>query len=423
MRVRGEGVAHEAAPAFGGVRAGERAGEPGVGDRAAAADERLVDAADRALRADGDVAERTGVGLQQRDDEIERDIAPRRVDDAGEHRQHLRLEEEDLRFDRCGNRRYKGESRSTASGVPQRSPESNSGDSAGQHGRCRPWRRSSSTATWSSSSTIGSTGRATSALARGADANWRDEVETYKMILRTAGEICESIEAGARDHWHEDVVLEDGEVVVPPHIAAGYEKLRAAGLVSPAAQRRVRRLRPAGPGQQRLPRDGRARRLEPDDHRRAAGGRRARHRVVRQRRDQAALSARVRQRPVPGVHGSDRAAGGLGPGRHRHPRHARGRPLLRRRREDLHHQRRRRRAPRAGARRRDLRPVARDHQRAQPDSLPEDPARRTAQRHPRRPAWSRSSASTARPPAWSSSTTPRASCSARPDRDSVPCST
>lgn len=70
------------------------------------------------------------------------------------------------------------------------------------------------------------------ALARGGDANWREEVETYKMALRTAGEICESIEAGARDHWHEHAVLEDGEVVAPPHITAGYEQLRAAGLVS-----------------------------------------------------------------------------------------------------------------------------------------------------------------------------------------------
>jgi hypothetical protein len=70
------------------------------------------------------------------------------------------------------------------------------------------------------------------ALARGGDATWRDEVESYKMALRTAGEICESIEAGARDHWHEHAVLEDGEVVAPPHITAGYERLRAAGLVS-----------------------------------------------------------------------------------------------------------------------------------------------------------------------------------------------
>jgi alkylation response protein AidB-like acyl-CoA dehydrogenase len=69
-------------------------------------------------------------------------------------------------------------------------------------------------------------------LMQGAAAQWRDEIETYKMVLRTAGEICESIEDGARGHWHEHAALADGAVVVPPHIAAGYEQLRAAGLVS-----------------------------------------------------------------------------------------------------------------------------------------------------------------------------------------------
>ena len=58
-----------------------------------------------------------------------------------------------------------------------------------------------------------------------------EEIETYKTVLGTLAEICEDIEAGARDHWHEEVKLVDGRVVVPPHITAGYEKLRAAGLV------------------------------------------------------------------------------------------------------------------------------------------------------------------------------------------------
>ena len=67
---------------------------------------------------------------------------------------------------------------------------------------------------------------------RGTDAvNVAEEIDTYKTILRTIGEVCEDIEAGARDHWHEEVTLVDGRVAVPPHIAAGYEKLRAAGLV------------------------------------------------------------------------------------------------------------------------------------------------------------------------------------------------
>ena len=69
-------------------------------------------------------------------------------------------------------------------------------------------------------------------LRRGDDVNVADEVETYKDDpARPPGEICEDIEAGARDHWHEEVRLVDGAVVVPPHIAAGYEKLRAAGLL------------------------------------------------------------------------------------------------------------------------------------------------------------------------------------------------
>ena len=36
----------------------------------------------------------------------------------------------------------------------------------------------------------------------------------------------------AKRREDEHAVLEDGEVVVPPHITAGYEQLRAAGLVS-----------------------------------------------------------------------------------------------------------------------------------------------------------------------------------------------
>ena len=64
------------------------------------------------------------------------------------------------------------------------------------------------------------------------DAAWQEEVETYKMILRTVGEIAESIEDESRDHWHEHARVENNQVIVPPHIAAGYAKLKAAGLVS-----------------------------------------------------------------------------------------------------------------------------------------------------------------------------------------------
>ena len=68
-------------------------------------------------------------------------------------------------------------------------------------------------------------------LRRAEAVNVAEEIETYKAILRTLGEVCRDIEAGARDRWHEEVKLVDDRVVVPPHIAAGYEKLRAAGLV------------------------------------------------------------------------------------------------------------------------------------------------------------------------------------------------
>jgi hypothetical protein len=63
-------------------------------------------------------------------------------------------------------------------------------------------------------------------------AAWQEELATYKMILRTVGDISESIEDGARDHWHEHARVENDQVVVPPHIAAGYAKLKEAGLVS-----------------------------------------------------------------------------------------------------------------------------------------------------------------------------------------------
>jgi alkylation response protein AidB-like acyl-CoA dehydrogenase len=68
-------------------------------------------------------------------------------------------------------------------------------------------------------------------LRRGGEVDPAEEVATYKDILRTTGEICASIEEGSRDHWEEEVRLENGEVVVPPHIRAGYEKLRQAGLI------------------------------------------------------------------------------------------------------------------------------------------------------------------------------------------------
>jgi hypothetical protein len=69
------------------------------------------------------------------------------------------------------------------------------------------------------------------ALKRGEGTDVAGEVDTFKTILQTTGDICAEIAAGARDHWHEEVRLENGQVIRPPHIDAGYEKLRAAGLI------------------------------------------------------------------------------------------------------------------------------------------------------------------------------------------------
>lgn len=68
-------------------------------------------------------------------------------------------------------------------------------------------------------------------LRRAEPVNTAEEVDTYKAVLRTAAEVCADIAGAARDHWREEVTLVGGRVVVPPHIAAGYEKLRRAGLL------------------------------------------------------------------------------------------------------------------------------------------------------------------------------------------------
>lgn len=68
-------------------------------------------------------------------------------------------------------------------------------------------------------------------LQRSGPANVPEELDTYRSILESLGQICEDIEADSRDHWHDEVRLEDGEVIVPDHIASGYQKLRDAGLV------------------------------------------------------------------------------------------------------------------------------------------------------------------------------------------------
>ena len=38
---------------------------------------------------------------------------------------------------------------------------------------------------------------------RGDPANVADELETFKMILRTIGAVCSDVDRDAGDHWHE----------------------------------------------------------------------------------------------------------------------------------------------------------------------------------------------------------------------------
>jgi alkylation response protein AidB-like acyl-CoA dehydrogenase len=68
-------------------------------------------------------------------------------------------------------------------------------------------------------------------LSRGPGTNAAEELDTYKAVLQAAAEVCEAIEARSAGHWHEEVLLEQGRVVVPPHIADGYGMLREAGLL------------------------------------------------------------------------------------------------------------------------------------------------------------------------------------------------
>lgn len=68
-------------------------------------------------------------------------------------------------------------------------------------------------------------------LKHGPNVNPVEEVATYKDVLRTLSDVCSAIGKDAREHWFDEVQLKDGEVVVPGHIARGYERLKENGLV------------------------------------------------------------------------------------------------------------------------------------------------------------------------------------------------
>ena len=67
---------------------------------------------------------------------------------------------------------------------------------------------------------------------RGEDVDVDAERAALIEILETAASVCADIEESAREGWHEAARLEDGEVVYPDHIRAGYDKLKEVGLVS-----------------------------------------------------------------------------------------------------------------------------------------------------------------------------------------------
>jgi alkylation response protein AidB-like acyl-CoA dehydrogenase len=70
------------------------------------------------------------------------------------------------------------------------------------------------------------------AWTKGPESDPEAEREALVTVLETAASLCEEIEPTARAGWEEAARLEDGEVVHPPHIAAAYEKIREAGLIS-----------------------------------------------------------------------------------------------------------------------------------------------------------------------------------------------
>jgi len=69
-------------------------------------------------------------------------------------------------------------------------------------------------------------------MRKGADVDVDAEKAALFEVLETAAAICSEIEPLAREGWEQASQLVDGEVVYPPHIQAGYDMLREAGLIS-----------------------------------------------------------------------------------------------------------------------------------------------------------------------------------------------
>ena len=73
---------------------------------------------------------------------------------------------------------------------------------------------------------------------KGDGADLAAERQAVRSLLETCAEICAKIEPEARAGWWEAARLENGEVVHPPHVQHGYERLREAGLVSVGVKER-----------------------------------------------------------------------------------------------------------------------------------------------------------------------------------------
>ncbi len=69
-------------------------------------------------------------------------------------------------------------------------------------------------------------------LRKGEGVDVDAERAALRGVLETCAEICASMEPESRAGWWEAATLENGVVVQPAHVRDGYEKLRAAGLVS-----------------------------------------------------------------------------------------------------------------------------------------------------------------------------------------------
>ncbi len=67
---------------------------------------------------------------------------------------------------------------------------------------------------------------------KGADVDVEAERAALYDVVQTAAAICSEMEDACRSGWEEHPTIENGAVILPPHIQAFYDKLAEAGLVS-----------------------------------------------------------------------------------------------------------------------------------------------------------------------------------------------